>query len=314
MHTTSMEEALMAKQLELISSSGCEGHPTIALAFEYYWNYHMRFLPSAISFMGNRKAICKTIGHLPFKDLTRPQIMSLHIPHRVHFPHGLKHDLVLLSMLYNKMRDWSEDRFVSDGIDFAKIIVPPLNPTARIKRPKVYSRQVVYDPNELSRIFEHANERLMDRIYFAIDTAQSGIDLKSLRSKQYDAQRDGFSFIRHKTGQREFIPASERCRAVALKAIRQGREFILNWTNHRFEWEEAQKLAKVNKQWRDIRKTSINRVHNSSGRIDIAKKIAIHASSRTTEEHYIIGNNDDLRPWVNDLEKTFSVGKRSIAI
>ncbi len=300
----------MAKQLELIPGGQDGQQPTIAVAFEYYWNYHMKYLPSAVSFMGNRKAICKTIGHLPFKDLTRPQIMSLHIPHRNQYPHGLKHDLVLLSMLYNKMRDWSEDKFVSDGIDFSKITVPPLNPTARVKRPKVYSRQIVYGPDEMARIFEHANERLIERIYFSIDTAQSGIDLTSLRTKQYDAQRDGFSFIRHKTGRREFLPASDRCREIVLSAIRAGREFVLDWTNHRFEWERARRLAKVNKQWRDIRKTSINRVHNTSGRIDIAKKIAIHASSRTTEEHYIIGNNDDLRPWIKDLEKTFSVGEK----
>lgn len=296
----------MAEHLDLFAPSDIL---TIALGLEYLWRFHLRFKACGQNMMGNRKAVCRTIGHLTMFELTRPQIIALHCNVRAQKvgPQAIKHDLKLLSLLYNKTREWKEDGFKAEGIDFSILGLPALNPTSRIKRPKTYPREVIWTKEEFSRFCEHAPKLLLERAYFAIDSAQSEIDLKSLRTDQYDARRDAVTFTRHKTGKRESIPVTRRCREIILQAITDGRELVLDWTNHRAEFEDARKKAGLkNRQWRDIRKTSINRVRALAGRIGPAQKIAIHASPRTTEEHYIIDDAEDLRPFVKDLELTFS--------
>jgi len=301
----------MPPQLELFSAM--PETLTVSTGFEYLWRYHIQFKPCGPQFMGNRKAICKTIGHIPMKDLTRPQILALHYNVRASAvgPQALKHDLKLISLLYNKIREWIEDGLVDDGVDFSKFSLPPINPTQRIKRPKTYPREVIWTKDEFSMFCEHAPQRLLERAYFAIDTAQSECDLKSLKVSQYDQRRDAITFTRRKTGKRETIPITDRCRAIILQRIKEGAALVLDWTNHRKEFEETRKKAGLkNRQWRDIRKTSINRVRSIAGRIGPAQKIAIHASPRTTEEHYIIDDAEDLRPFVEDLESNFSDGRK----
>jgi len=288
---------------------------TVAEGLALLWEHHLNGKPSGRSFYANRKALCRTIGHIYLNDLTKIHVTNMHVRARANGllgkgiagPQTIRHDLMLLTLLYNTLRDWKEEGYRIAGFNFATLHIPDRNPTLKIKRPKTHRREVLAARDQFLRFLQHASLRMKQRAYFAIDTGQQEIDLRKLRVTQYDSARDCLVFIRSKTGQRIVLPVTNREREVILEAKEEKREFVLEWTNHINEWRRLKIALGLTFQWRDLRKTTLNETFNQAlGDIRPAQKIGGHASPRTTWDHYIVDNGQDLRPFLDQISQTFS--------
>lgn len=280
---------------------------TVEVAFHILWKAHLGMKPCGRPFNSNRKAIVRTIGHIKLKDLSEIHILS-HLEQRKRTGvsgQTLKHDIKLITLLYNKFTKWKRKGIVFEGYDFSKFELPKENPTIDIERPQGKKREYIVSRNEWSVLSENAGAVLLERAIFAMDTGLLECDLRMLKITQYDPRRRGVTVTRKKTRKDGFIPLTKRCQVIINKRIDEGKEFVLDWTNHQAEWRRMKKDFKLKFQWRDLRKSYVNAVYRFTGEITKAQRAAIHSSPRTTWEHYIVDDGSDLRPAINNMEKAY---------
>lgn len=297
-------------QLELFAfPASNQNRITVTKAFELLWRHHLGCLPSGRPFNSNRKALCKSFGHVYFDALTEPEIVK-HIHGRTQSgvgPQTIRHDIKLIVLLYNALKRWKHRKYRLDDFDTSQLLLPEDDPTHYIKRPRTTPRKKIVLRDEFAKWIEHCPERLKMRTFFSIDTGLSPIDLKNLRPKQYNAYNDCLEIQRHKSGEVESIPVTDRCRTEILKAIKAKQEFVLNWTNHDKEVKQVRKNSGVYFWFgRDLRKTYANRIYKLSNHdVKMVQKALIQRDPRTAQNHYIIETGDDLRPLVKTIEKEF---------
>lgn len=300
----------MSEQMLLFGTLPLEGvRLTVSEWFEIVWRHHFAGKPSAGPFNSNRKAICKSIGHIHYNVLLESDVIR-HLNHREAKgigPQTRKHDIKLLTILWNLARKWKRRRSVMDGIDMAKIQLPEENPVIDIKRPKTKPRKKVVTPDEWAKWIEHCTERLKINSHYALFTGMSPIDLKKLRTSQYNPYSDCLDVQRNKTGEVESIPVPDFIRQHILEAIRQKREFLLDFRNHNKEIKKVRRASGVHFWFgRDLRKTGANEIWKRTKNPRAVQKFLLHADQRTSMTHYVIDTGGELRPHIQEMEKEFS--------
>ncbi|HYF34337.1 MAG TPA: hypothetical protein VD994_03515 [Prosthecobacter sp.] len=290
---------------------------TVEQLLGFLFRHHLAGKPSARPFNSNRKAWCKTSGHIYYDAFTEPDAIR-HISQRSNGgpgfgpvgPQSIRHDIKLMVLAHNIAKRWKRRRYVLDGFDFGRFRMPEENPFEEIERPKAKPRKRPVTPNQFSLWIEHASERLKRNSYFAMDTGLSTCELERLRPRDYNAATDCLDLQRGKTGEVGSIPVSDRCRAIILEAIREGRQFILDFTNHDKEVEETRRRSGVYFWFgRDLRTTYYNEILRRTGRnYRAAQRAMLHKDPRTGPMHYEVDDGQDLRPAIQGVEKTFSPG------
>lgn len=296
---------------QLVSPIAAQGPEriTVSEALFLVWEHHLKGKACARPYKSNRKALCKTIGHVFFDALTEQNILK-HMDRRKAFglgPQTIRHDIKLIVLAFNLFRRWKRKKYVMDGVNFSVLQLPEDNPCIDIKRPRCTPRKRILSPEEFSVWIEHSCERLKERSYFALDTGLSPIDLKRMTVDWYNPQTDCLDLSRHKSGVAGSIPVSNRCRVIILKAISEGRRFILDWTNEQSDYEAARKASKIYFQFgRDLRKTYYNRLKNKVSQKALQRAM-LHGDYRTGLEHYDVDMGEDLRPAILALEQMYKV-------
>lgn len=310
------------EQLEFGRSFEETSELTVAEAFDFFWTHHYKNRVSG-SRLGSRKALCRSVGGVYISLLTAMD-MDRHVRDRLALGYStstVRNEYGLLTNLWYTLRRWKRQKYILGGFQFEHLKVGDELPWKDIPKPKIRKRTHIVTPLEFSAFIEHAPERLAARCFFAIDTAMSEADLVRLKTVQFNAVTGCFEYVRwktrHKTQAVIAVPATERCFRVVEKALAEGREFLLDWVNHRAEFEETLEKATATKkvrpfQFRDLRKSNLNVAYDFRGDIRDAQFLAGHADPRTTHQHYIVSGGHDLRPVVKHIEQTYSlVGGKS---
>lgn len=268
----------------------------------------MKGKSSERTFNSNRKAWCKSKGPVYLDSITEIDV-DAHISWRRILgcgPQTIRHDIKILTLLFNKIRRWRKKKIELLGLDLRHLALPEENPTSETRLPKVHPRQRIITPNEFSRLIEHSTDRLTDCIYFAIDTGLNEIDLRRLKVSDYCAISNTVTINRHKTGKQIKIPLTKRCRAIVMSAKLRGQEFVLNFVNQRYDWDQARKNAGVDCQWRDLRKSMANIVYEKSNHdIKPVQKLLGHVTPLTTWNHYIVDDISDIKAIVDKIPEYY---------
>lgn len=297
-----------------------QAHLSVSDGLELLWRGHLDTKPSGSTYKGNRIALQKSFGALPICELNEIHV-SQHMEARLK---GLKnfvrvgaqtvrHDLQLLVLMLNTLKRWKRKRLIFQGVHFANVELPEENPLADIRRPKAQRREVIVRPLEFSRVIERATPKMADRLFFSIDTGMNECDLRALKVSDCDLNENCIRFVRrknrHKVSTVQVLPLTNRCRGIILNAVKEGREFVLDWTNHINEWRKLRYLLAIRYQWRDFRKTFGNAIYQRTKQIAKAQKALGHASPRTTIDHYIVDDGGDLKNPVRHVADTFHGGR-----
>lgn len=209
-------------------------------------------------------------------------------------------------MAFNVGKRYKRNRYVVAGFDFAGFRLPDEDPAKYITRPKTKPRKRPVMEYDFSKIMEHAHPKLAERLFFAIDTGMNPKVLESLKPSDYNPYTDCFDIQRGKTGEIGSLPATDRCRAIVLQAINEGRERILDWTNHDKQVKKCRKDSSVYFQFgRDLRTTYGNRIYRETRSDQAAQKAMLHRDPRTWINHYKVDHGEDLRPAIKSIEKVY---------
>lgn len=284
---------------------------TLSEGFDFLFRHHLDGLPCARPFNSNRKALCKTIGHIWFDELTELDISNKHIRFRRSqgkSPQTIRHEIKLVVMLYNNLRRWKKKKFVLDGFDFAGLRLPEECPANDIERPRAFPRKQTISQNDFSKWCEHCIPRLLERTYFAMDFGLTPVDMRILETSKYNPTTDCLRVRRNKTHNEEELPVTNRCRSIILKAIAEKRRFILDMTNHDKDVVATRKASGVYFWFgRDIRTTYYNEILRATNRnYRAAQRAMVHSDSRTGPQHYEVSDGEDLRPAIRKLERRFA--------
>ena len=217
------------------------------------------------------------------------------------------HDHTLIHLLFEKFLEWKRRQMVINGINFRNVKLPETNPTTYVRKTKPPPRTKTFSKNEFSHLMEHATDRLQDIIFFAIHNAIRPGDLQHLKVKDWNCNKNQLEFTQAKTGKFQSLPITRQMHKIIRRRAKEGKEFILDFTNFRFEWYNARKRAKLlDRQFRDLRRTTIDEITKFSGDPLHGQRMAGHTSMRTTLEHYVIWQTVDLRKDVRHLSEKFS--------
>lgn len=281
---------------------------TISEAFEILWKAHLSYKASGRTYMANRKAWCKSIGHRHLHTINEIDIIK-HKEERLNAGKGLGtvfHDHGLITLLFSKFYAWKRKGIAVEGIDMRMIELPREHPTIGIVRKKSPPRTTVITPNEFSRLIEHATDRLRDIIYFAIDTGIRQGDLLKLKVGNYNLTTNQIEFVQRKTGKWLSIPVTSRVQKIITDAAKSGMTYILDAVNFDGDWRKAKKRAGLRHiQFRDIRRTGASEAYRVCKDPRKVRDLLGHASERTTMDVYVVTKKEDLRPVVKHLEKVF---------
>lgn len=288
---------------------------TVSDALRFLFEFHLKGKASERPLRSNRAALEKSIGEISFKALTEPDLTrhvnlrkSGALTDRPASPQTIRHDLGLFTLCFNTMRRWKKRGYVIGGLDFATLDLPHDNPCEDIKRPKCKPRKRDVAMDAFARWIEHAPERLVERTFFALDTGLNPIELKRLKTAAYNPRTDCLDIQRGKTGEVGSLPVTNRCRAIIVKAIKDGREFVLDWTNEQGDIENTRRESGVYFWFgRDLRCTYYNQILKSTGRdYRAAQRAMLHSDPKTGIMHYEIDEGKELRLPIADIEKNFS--------
>lgn len=293
---------------------------TVAEALDILWRGHLSTKPSSRTFHSNRVALVKSFGHLPICAINEIHITQ-HMEARLKGLNGfarvgaqsVRHDLQIFTLLLSTFKRWKRKGIAFDGIDFSTVELPEESPLADIKRPKAQRREILVRPLEFSKLIERSSERMAACAFFAIDTGMNECDLRTLKVKDCDLNENVLRFVRQKTRNKisklQVLPLSPRCRALVVKAEQEGRELVLDWTNHINEWRRLRFALAIRYQWRDLRKTFGNEIHRRTKSVTRMQKALCHASPRTTIDHYLVDDGGDLKNPVRHVSDTFHGGR-----
>lgn len=281
---------------------------TVQEAFELLWRSHLSYKPSGSTFMANRKALCRSIGHKAIHLVNEIDIIQ-HKESRLRagFKLGtVYHDHTLVTLLFNKFYAWKRKGIVIDQIDFSKIKLPREHPTIGIGKKKPQPRKTIITPNEFSRLIEHSTDRLRDIIYFAIYTGIRKGDLVRLKIGNFNTTTNQIEIIQNKTGKPLSLPTNDRLKRIILAAIKSGHKHILDTVNFDGEWRVAKRKAKLGHiEFRDLRRSASSEAYRYCKDPRKVRDLLGHASDRTTMETYVITESQNLKPVVRHLEKVF---------
>jgi hypothetical protein len=284
--------------------------------FDLLWRHHFAGRPCARTYEANWYAMSKSFGTKQLDELNEIDI-TRHVETRrsgmlTGIPAGdqtIAHDLMLLTIMYNRLRKWKRKKFSVDGLDMRKANVPLENPNADIPKPKGKPRTRIVTPMEFAIFTDQAPPNLTMRCTFALHLAMSEIDLRLLRPEQYNPHTDSVEFRRHKTGKNQIVPASKYVKAEMIRAMVEKRQFVLDWTNHINEWRLTwKKCTNIHPrfQFRDIRKSTLNAAIEYRMDIRDGQRIGGHATARTTVEHYWVSKGKDLKEVIRHVERRYA--------
>lgn len=288
---------------------------TLSGAFALLWELHLKNLPSGQTFMSMRRAWCVYAGHLPFSLITSINVQNFRY-RRLNgigcAPVGIGtvfHDHTLMSILYNKFREFQKMKLVHNGFAFANVKIPAENPTIGVHKQKPPKRKRMVTPNEFSLLIEHSDSDLADLLIFLMDTGARLNDALKMRPKNYNPFTDCVEWVQSKTGQENSIPPSLRVRRLFMTASRKEKDFVFVSKNLRKRFEDARGRARIRdvQLGRDFRKTIYNVARKLTQGGDIPRQIMGHSSNRTGDDFYYIESRDALRPVIKKVAKIFSL-------
>lgn len=292
----------MSDQLELFSVGG-RSRITLSEAFELLWKYHLKGLPTGRTLMGNRKAICRRLGHLYFHDIPHLEVKS-HLESR---PAGARfHDHGLLSLVCNQFNRWRRDGFKMEEIDLQTLKIPLLPPTHGIKKGKPGSRSRVVTPKEFSRLAELAPPNLLDIMILRLDTGLRGTDLKRLTTGHLNRFSGEIRLSQSKTGRDISIPVTKRVKAIFDRAKKEGRSFICDFEGIEYWWKKIRKQAGLQDvQMRDLRRSGPSWSYDKFPDFEVMGMLLGHSDPRSTRRYVVIKNKHVKRVTAH-IEKEYS--------
>jgi integrase len=117
-------------------------------------------------------------------------------------------------------------------------------------------RSRILSPPEIQKIRAASGPELRDVIDMGFNTLLRLKDLKRLTLKNVNQANNSLEGIQAKTGKPYSIPINREIRKIIDKALRQGRQMLLNCPNFRKEFEAMREgLPILYFQFRDIRRT-----------------------------------------------------------
>ena len=301
------------QQLELFDLPKSPDRITVSDGLDILWRLHLGNKPSGRTYMSKRKALCRSMGHL-FMDSVYDIDFENHRNARLNGLNGFSrvsigtvfHDHSLLSLLFNQFRKWHRRGMKYAGVDFSKVKLPEENPTAGIRKVKAPPRKRIVTPDEFANLIEHSDEDMKEYLYIAIDTIIREGDLARLKPSNFNRFTDMISIVQGKTDKEQIMPATDRVRNIFLKAQREKRVFVLNSVNFRKRWETIRARSKLGDiQFRDLRKSGLNIAYRFCKDPKACQSLAGHSNMRTTLDHYILENKNDLKPLVNYIANVY---------
>jgi integrase len=297
-----------AEQKELFQLPRNPSTLTVGEGLDLLWRFHLSGKASGLTFLSNRKAICRALGHKRIDQVNEVDIARYKEARGLTVGTGtVGHDHTVITLLFNKLYAWKRKRLTIEGIDFSNLSLPGDHPTFGIGKKKAPPRNVVITPDEFSRLLEHSTDRLIEVLYFAIYTGIRRGDLMKLTLGNYNMETNQIEFVQNKTGKWACIPANKRVKEIITRAAKEQRKTILDFTNFDFEWRLAKHNAKLkHKQFRDLRRSLATTSYKLCKDPRKVRDLLGHASERTTMEVYVVTEKQDLLPLVRNQEKVFA--------
>jgi hypothetical protein len=280
-------------------------HEAIAL----FWRYHFQFTRGAKKYMARIRAINQDFGN-KFMDEVSGYDVKRHKEGIAQSGLGLGvqfHAQTLIHLLFSKFNEWKITKFRVDGYEFSQVKLPEYNPTTGIRKVMPQPRMVYITPDEYARLMEHATDRLKDYIRFELHSCLRPGEAFVLKTSHWNTALQRLVFTQPKTGRLKSLPVTPQQKEIIERAIKDGRQFILDKTNHENEWKACKKAARLpHIQRRDLRRTSYTETVKALGHAAYGQIMAGHASMRTGEERYLALHAINVQPAVDHLSKIFA--------
>lgn len=189
----------------------------------------------------------------------------------------------LLSSIFGMIRQWVKEE------DMEIIRLPEDNPCDFVPDLSETPRTRVASIEELKRLkaacFELNDPGLWSIIYMELD---SGLRLGDLEKLPQAVEKNGVVAVTQgKTGNTFYLPAIVKPKTASV------------FENLRKRFVAAREKAGLQDlQFRDLRKTAANMLKKIGGTLDNMKDALGHASSKTTERHYVLPDGEKLRPLI----------------
>lgn len=295
-------------QLELFPSFSTPDRLTVSELLSVVVEHHLCGKPCQRPYRSNARALSRSFVDLYYDLLTEPDLLR-HMARRAKeglSPQTIKHDIKLMVLAWNTARRYKRNKWKVGGFNFTNFRMPEEDPAKYIARPQTQPRKKPVTEMDFAKWIEQCHPKLAERSFFAIDTGLSEIELKKLRPRHYNAYSDCLDIQRGKSGKVGSLPVSTRCRSIIFEAIKEGREFILDWTNHQKQVKSARKKSGVYFWFgRDLRTTYGNEIFDETGSDQAASRAMLHKDPRTFLDHYKVDRAHDLRPAIQEIEKRF---------
>lgn len=291
----------MGQQLELFNGNSRPDRLTVSEAFDFLWKYHLGGKPSARTYMGNRKALCKSFGHRWLDGVTFVDVRA----HKETRPRGAAfHDHGLVSLLHNKLGEWKRSKFKSSEFDFSLLRLPENSPTVGLKRGSTGTRSRVITPNEFSKLIELAPDFLRDIMVIRLDTGLRETDIRRLRPESLNPYNDEIEMTQSKTGKRISIPASARVKRIFRESA--GKKLVCDFRGIEYWWKRVRRDAKLpGVQLRDLRRSGPSWAYEKFSDHSLMGEWLGHADPRSTRR-YVVIRRERLRQVVRHVEREYA--------
>lgn len=282
--------------------TGFNGRLTIENGFELLWRYHLKNKPSGKTYLGNRKALCRSFGGRYLDTITFVDVEA----HKATRPKGAAfHDHGVLSLLYNKLAEWKRRRFKTADYDFSEVKLPFVIPTVGVRRGSPGVRNRVVTPAEFARFAEHAPQQLLDIVIIRLDTGLRGTDIERLTPTNLNHYNREIEIEQSKTRRRVSIPASKRVIEIFERAEKEGRNCVCNFHGLVYWWNKVRRDAKLpGIQLRDFRRTGPSWAYDKFPDFNALGELLGHADPRSTRR-YVVIRRGHLRKIVKYIEEQY---------